>query len=76
MFFGYKVSTQQHFKTRLFWKTAKKLRIHALLEMPAPKLSLSHAYLCPFLESSINKKLIGTEYTQVAIDKSNAAIEF
>ena len=34
VFFGYKVSTQQHFKTRLFWKTTKKLRIHALLEMP------------------------------------------
>ena len=29
VFFGYKVSTQQHFKSRLFWKTAKKLRIHA-----------------------------------------------
>ena len=27
VFFGYKVSTQQHFKTRLFWKNAKKLRI-------------------------------------------------
>ena len=26
VFFGYKVSTQQHFKSRLFWKTAK----HAL----------------------------------------------
>ena len=31
VFFDYKVSTQQHFESRLFWKNAEKLRIHAQL---------------------------------------------
>ena len=29
VFFDYKVSTQQHFQSHLFWKKAEKLRIHA-----------------------------------------------
>ena len=29
VFFDYKVSTQQHFESHLFWKSAEKLRIHA-----------------------------------------------
>ena len=31
MFFDNKVSTQQHFESRLFWKNAEKLRKHASL---------------------------------------------
>ena len=32
VFFDYKVWTQQHFESRLFWKNAEKLRKHAQLK--------------------------------------------